>query len=194
MALAATGSISLGGSTAGRSVNLELKKAAGAKISLNDTAVRSLAKKASGVIKMSDLRGKSSVISTTVSLFTGTGGGFSSTNTGGGTVTPRNVDIGGNYGVVPLMNLSAWADCGTMPVFLSWPGVKTKFYNKKLLITSNGVTISTGALAVDPELGWHQGPSTWHITWDRKHPMDWPAFGWEDVHNDTYSVVITVVD
>ena len=61
MGLAASGTISLGGSTAGRSVNLELGKSASAKISLNDTAVRSLAKKSSGVISLHDLHGKSNI-------------------------------------------------------------------------------------------------------------------------------------
>ena len=60
MTLVASGLISLGGSTSGRSVNLELKKAAAANCTLNDTAVRALAKKTGGIIKMSDLYGKSS--------------------------------------------------------------------------------------------------------------------------------------
>ena len=55
--LESSGVISLGGSTIGRSVNLELAKASDALISLNDTAVRVLANKPSGIITLSDLYG-----------------------------------------------------------------------------------------------------------------------------------------
>ena len=56
MALPSSGSISL------NQVNVELKKTATAAISMNDSAVRALAKKTSGAISMSDLRGKSSEV------------------------------------------------------------------------------------------------------------------------------------
>ena len=48
MALNNSGPISLGGSTTGQSINLELGYAYNATISLNDTAVRTLAGKGSG--------------------------------------------------------------------------------------------------------------------------------------------------
>lgn len=60
MALNATGAISLGGSTTGQSIAIELSLSATAQISLNDTVVRTLAGVASGAISMNDLRGKSS--------------------------------------------------------------------------------------------------------------------------------------
>lgn len=62
MALNATGPISLGGSTAGQSINLELSQSATAQVSLNDTNVRSLAGVASGAIVMpTNFYGKSAV-------------------------------------------------------------------------------------------------------------------------------------
>ena len=54
MALPASGAISMS------QVNTELKKTATAQVSLGDSAVRTLAKKSSGQISMSDLHGKSS--------------------------------------------------------------------------------------------------------------------------------------
>lgn len=61
MALNSTGPISLGGSTVGQSINLELGKSATASVSLNETAVRTLAGVASGAIIMpTNFYGKSS--------------------------------------------------------------------------------------------------------------------------------------
>lgn len=59
MALNGSGPISLGGTTVGQSVNLELGLAATATISLGSTAVRTLAGVPSGAISMSNLYGKS---------------------------------------------------------------------------------------------------------------------------------------
>lgn len=52
MTLNASGPISLGGSTSGQSINLELGQSATAQVSLNDTNVRSLAGVSSGAIVM----------------------------------------------------------------------------------------------------------------------------------------------
>jgi hypothetical protein len=60
MPLNASGPLSLGGSTVGQSVNLELGKSATALISMNDTDLRSLFGVASGQISMSQGYGKSS--------------------------------------------------------------------------------------------------------------------------------------
>jgi hypothetical protein len=54
MTICASGEISLGGSTTGRSVNLELGRSATAAICMNEAAVRCLAAKNSGAISMSD--------------------------------------------------------------------------------------------------------------------------------------------
>lgn len=62
MTLNSSGPISLGGSTAGQSINLELGKSATATVSLNDANVRSLAGVASGAIVMpTNFYGKSAV-------------------------------------------------------------------------------------------------------------------------------------
>ena len=60
MPLAASGEMSLGGSTSNRSVNIELEVSATALISMNDTAVRTLADKTTpaSAISMSDFYGK----------------------------------------------------------------------------------------------------------------------------------------
>jgi len=86
MALCASGAMSLGGATTGRSVNLELGCSATAAICMNRTDVRTLACKASGAIAMSDFYGKSSAPPPPTSLgtyysdyggyYTGTQGGY----------------------------------------------------------------------------------------------------------------------
>lgn len=58
MALNASGPISIGGSTAGQSINLELSRSASAASNLNESALRALANKASGSISLSDFYSK----------------------------------------------------------------------------------------------------------------------------------------
>jgi len=60
MALENSGTMSIGGSTAGRSINLELGKSATATSGLGDADFRTLADVASGAISMSDFYGASS--------------------------------------------------------------------------------------------------------------------------------------
>jgi hypothetical protein len=60
MALCSSGTMALGGSTTGRSVNLELGCSATASINMNRTDVRTLAQRSSGSISMSHFYGKSS--------------------------------------------------------------------------------------------------------------------------------------
>jgi hypothetical protein len=62
MPLNASGPISLGGATAGESVNLELAKAATSTVSFNDIDVRTLAAVGSGTISLYDFYGKSSYV------------------------------------------------------------------------------------------------------------------------------------
>jgi len=58
-----SGPISLGGSTAGQSINLELGRSATAQVSLNESAVRTLAGVPSGAIVMpTDFYGKSNIV------------------------------------------------------------------------------------------------------------------------------------
>jgi hypothetical protein len=78
MTLNASGPISLGGSTTGQSINLELSQSATAQVSLNDTNVRSLAGVASGAIVMpTNFYGKSAVtiVLSNQSIADFTGGG-----------------------------------------------------------------------------------------------------------------------
>lgn len=85
MTLNASGPISLGGSTSGQSVNLELGQSATAQISMNDANVRTLTGVPSGAIIMpTNFYGKSSspVITLTNRSVTSTSGGVLSANAG----------------------------------------------------------------------------------------------------------------
>lgn len=62
MALNASGTMSVGGSTAGQSINLELFRAATANSNLNESALRSLAGVPAGAISLSNFYGKMNVI------------------------------------------------------------------------------------------------------------------------------------
>lgn len=62
MALNGSGPISIGGATAGQSINLELGRAATATSNLNETGLRTLAGIASGAISLSNFWGKSSYL------------------------------------------------------------------------------------------------------------------------------------
>lgn len=59
MALESSGTMSIGGSTSGRSINLELGRTASQSSSLGETDLRTLAGVASGAISMSDFYGAS---------------------------------------------------------------------------------------------------------------------------------------
>lgn len=61
MTLASSGEISIGGSTANRSINLELGRSATATSSLGESALRTLAGVSSGAISLSSFYGKSNV-------------------------------------------------------------------------------------------------------------------------------------
>ena len=75
MALNGSGQISMGGSTAGQSINLEMGYSATATISLNDTAIRGLGGKASGAISLSDFWGKTNAITVDYVIVSGGGAG-----------------------------------------------------------------------------------------------------------------------
>ena len=62
MALESSGTMSIGGSTTGRSINLELDRSATATSSLGESALRTLAGVASGAISISDFYGASNAI------------------------------------------------------------------------------------------------------------------------------------
>lgn len=62
MTLASSGTLSIGGSTANRSINLELGRSATATSNLNETDLRTLAGVASGTISISDFYGTSAAL------------------------------------------------------------------------------------------------------------------------------------
>lgn len=70
MALLGTGAISLGGTTVGRSVNLELGRSATASINMNESAVRSLAGAATGAISFSNFYNKTAFTTLTYNFTT----------------------------------------------------------------------------------------------------------------------------
>jgi hypothetical protein len=91
MALNNTGALSLGGSTAGESINLEMGLSATAQISLNDTVIRGLAGVTSGQISISNFYGKSNV-----SYFTAMQYNASSTGQGGWAANGVTIDSNRN--------------------------------------------------------------------------------------------------
>ena len=97
MTLATSGTISIGGTTANRSINLELGRSATATSSLGESALRALANDTSGAISMSTFRGKSAALNTqTVTVGYQAvqqylNSGYGSFTTGLATNTNRNV-------------------------------------------------------------------------------------------------------
>ena len=74
MTLASSGTMSIGGSTSGRSINLELNRSATATSSLGESALRTLAGVSSGAISISNFYGASNALDTqtiTVGVSTG---------------------------------------------------------------------------------------------------------------------------
>ena len=101
MTLAASGEMSIGGSTATRSINLELNRVAGATSSLGETALRTLAGVASGAISISNFYGKSNFTVAYDSLYIGNSYVFD------------DLYEAGNYASVALR----WNTNGTMDFF-----------------------------------------------------------------------------
>ena len=90
MTLASSGTLSIGGSTANRSINLELGRSATATSSLNETDLRTLAGVASGTISISDFYGKSAsldVQTVTIGLFTSKSGAYYGYGLAGGSIS-----------------------------------------------------------------------------------------------------------
>jgi hypothetical protein len=114
MTLAASGEMSIGGTTATRSINLELSRAAGATSSLGEAALRTLAGVASGAISISNFYGKSNIAiaqslqaycastdGTVAFAFNSNGSMYYYQAYGGSTdwATPNTAGIGPNYWV-----------------------------------------------------------------------------------------------
>ena len=92
MALAGSGTISIGGSTATRSINLELGRSATATSNMGETDLRSLAGVSSGAISMDDFYGASAGLFS-VALVRGSVGGTTADTRGNGFAA-------GGYGTV----------------------------------------------------------------------------------------------
>jgi hypothetical protein len=148
MTLASSGEISLGGSAANRSINLELGLSATAQISLNDANVRTLAGVASGAIVVpTDFYGKSNVvISITdqyISDLDGTDAYAYYFLTGGGQVE-QSVQAGG----INPTNLEQWCT------------PTNQSSNYEALVTVTGGTLSGGSgtgtwLALSTTRNWY---------------------------------------
>lgn len=93
MPLNGSGQISIGGSTAGQSINLELGRSATATSNLNETALRTLAGVPSGAISLSNFYGKSNFTPVSRTFTTGTS---DTVPTGATQVRIRIVAGGGN--------------------------------------------------------------------------------------------------
>jgi len=120
MALAGSGTMSIGGSTSGRSINLELGRSATATSSLNESALRTLAGEASGAISLSDFYGASSAFAE----FAFSGNNTSAVVTGGGSGTISNAgdSYSTNKRAFPnythsILTSGDWADRIELPSF-----------------------------------------------------------------------------
>lgn len=74
MPLNSSGPISIGGTTVGQSINIELGRTATASSNLNETNLRNLAVKSSGAISLSDFRGKAAVNVSSIDVTNDPGG------------------------------------------------------------------------------------------------------------------------
>ena len=120
MTLASSGTMSIGGTTTDRSINLELGRSATATSSMGETDLRTLAGVASGAISMSDFYGKSAV---TVSLNTWPLSGLSTAPDPWGFQSYTNAtfaQVGCNYAQkVDTNGMIEWTPNG-IGVFVSW--------------------------------------------------------------------------
>ena len=93
MALESSGALSIGGSTLGRSINLEIGRVSTATSSLNETQLRELAEILSGTISIADFYGKASIAPPPSIEYLIVGGGG-----GGGSDSSRYFGCGGGGG------------------------------------------------------------------------------------------------
>jgi len=142
MALNSTGPISIGGSTTGQSINLELGRAANTTSSLNETSLRTLAGVASGAISLSNFYGKSSF-----SISGGTtyvSGADTRSGGGGKTVTTFSSASAGTIsgGTSPFSYLWQYVSGDTFTPTTATSSSTT--FSKILLVTIGETTTATG--------------------------------------------------
>jgi len=156
MTLESSGTMSIGGSTSGRSINLELGRSATATSNLNESDLRTLAEVSSGAISISDFYGKSDLVPVSVEYFysngthslavpstvtmfkiAGVASGASGSNTSPGSTVNGKHGGGGGAG-----NVSGY----TTP--------NASVAGQTVYIGANGnVYVKTGS---------HSGPDIWH--------------------------------
>lgn len=116
MTLAASGTLSMGGSTPNRSLNLELSQGNSDQISLNDANVRSLAGVPSGAITLAtDFYGKSATVTETQTVTVGTFS-FKGFDNYGFSVGGWGSITDGTFGFIsnaPIENLN-WSNTNTL--------------------------------------------------------------------------------
>lgn len=151
MALASSGTISIGGTTAGRSINLELGRAATATTDLANVEVRALAQVPFSTISMSNFYGKSASldsIDVTVGYraavhvtYAGPWYGYSDGSSGFGSITPTSVAWRANatYSGLNAQNPPVYSGNYYMQVAIN----STTYSNSGwTTVTVNGVTYS----------------------------------------------------
>ena len=130
-----SGQISLGGTTAGESVNLELGQSATATISLNDANVRGLAGVPSGQIGMNNLQGKSAA--TYFIIYHGQIGTIGDNDLGIQVTPDGNIWKSGKFGSNQLSYVDRWNSVGTF--IRNWRQ------------TAGGYQAATGPLHIRPD-------------------------------------------
>lgn len=149
MTLNSSGPISLGGSTSGQSVNLELSKSATAQISMNDAAVRTLTGKSSGAVIMpTDFYGKSNTFqyTGTITQDTLTSGSFTSygyrAGLGLGSISPSNSYLDPTGGAIYRL-YSSGSDTYYIVVAMGGNNLPKNFWNT--LTLGGSYTINSSA-------------------------------------------------
>jgi hypothetical protein len=118
MTLASSGTLSIGGSTANRSINLELGRSATATSNLNETDLRTLAGVASGTISISDFYGKSAsldVQTVTVGVYVAKATTYYGYGLAGGSISDGTFNPKSGASITRL----EWVSTGTLSFSLS---------------------------------------------------------------------------
>jgi len=118
MTLASSGTLSIGGSTANRSINLELGRSATATSNLNETDLRTLAGVASGTISISDFYGKSAsldVQTVTVGVYVAKATTYYGYGLAGGSISDGTFNPKSGASITRL----EWISTGTLSFSLS---------------------------------------------------------------------------
>lgn len=135
MPLNSSGPISIGGSTTGQSINLELDRSATQSTNLNETAMRSLSGVASGTISLSNFYGVGVPTNQLISRLEGW------RYTGSGTVLTDYSGVGNSANII---NSPTWNGIG-----FRVSGTQGLDFNKPMVAGKNEVTVAVFAAFVD---------------------------------------------